>query len=97
VVETILLLFTSAPPERLVAGRSAAWSAALKVSIRIFAEKSSDFVQYAEPSLTIRTQKLFNFPEISTFWLRIFCFCRIMKLIDTVKKLPKPLAYRLTI
>jgi len=38
-----------APPERWVAGGSAARSAALKISVRIFAEKGSDFIQDRQP------------------------------------------------
>ena len=40
--------FLPAPPERWAVGGSAALRAALKVCIRIFAEKSSDFVQSSE-------------------------------------------------
>jgi hypothetical protein len=51
-------LFLPAPPERWVVGGSAARSAALKVSIWIFAEKGSDFVQYAEPFRTRQGKRL---------------------------------------
>jgi len=51
-------LFLPAPPERWVAGGSAAWNAALKVSVRIFAEIGSDFVQYAEPVRTRQGKRL---------------------------------------